>query len=146
MAEGVFRSAAKGNPRIGDIDSAGTGAYHELQPPDERTIATLQKHGITDYDHYARQVLPEDLENFDYVFAMDAHNLRDLRRLQRRFESEKGKSRAKVMLFGEFGGKSKPEEVADPYYGADNGFEAVYAQVSRFSKNFLRNVIDVQSS
>lgn len=142
MAEGVFRSVAKSNPRVGEVDSAGTGAYHTLDPPDYRTMATLRKHSITDYDHGARQVRGDDFHTFDYIFAMDQHNLRDLQRLQAKVNSKGPKSKANLMLFGEFGGSKRPEEVIDPYYGADNGFEVVYEQVTRFSKNFLEQVVD----
>ncbi|KEF62727.1 uncharacterized protein A1O9_00700 [Exophiala aquamarina CBS 119918] len=142
MAEGVFRSLTKTNPRIAQIDSAGTGAYHTLDPPDDRTMATLRKHKITDYDHGARQVLGVDFDRFDYIFAMDQHNLRDLQRVQRRVESRGQKSRAKLMLFGEYGGGKRPEEVSDPYYGANNGFDTVFEQVSRFSNHFLKEVVD----
>jgi low molecular weight phosphotyrosine protein phosphatase len=113
-----------------------------MDPPDDRTMATLRKNGINDYDHGARQVDPEDFHTFDYIFAMDAWNLRDLRRLQQRAESKRGKSKANLMLFGDFGGKNKAEEVVDPYYGADNGFDVVYEQVHRFSRNFLDQVVD----
>ncbi|RVX75337.1 hypothetical protein B0A52_00690 [Exophiala mesophila] len=142
MAEGVFRSLAKSNPRIGEVDSAGTGAYHTLDPPDYRTMATLRKHSITDYDHGARQVRGEDFHNFDYIFAMDHYNLRDLQRLQNKVNNKGPKSKANLMLFGEFGGKKQAEEVGDPYYGADNGFEVVFEQVSRFSRNFLDQVVN----
>lgn len=142
MAEGVFRSLAKNDPRIGEIDSCGTGAYHTLDPPDHRTMATLRKNGINDYDHGARQVTKEDFNDFDYIFAMDAYNLRDLQKMQRRVESKGQKSRAQVMLFGEFGGKGRAEEVEDPYYGANNGFDTVYEQVKRFTTNFLKSVED----
>ncbi|KIW11518.1 hypothetical protein PV08_10819 [Exophiala spinifera] len=147
MAEGVFRSLTKSHPLIGDIDSAGTGAYHVGDSPDDRTMETLRRHGISDYDHGARQVSVQDFFDYDYIFAMDAYNLRDLQRLQRRAES-KGKTdpvRANVMMFGEFHGtgrQGKAEEVVDPYYGADNGFEVVYEQVARFTKNFLEQVVD----
>jgi len=142
MAEGVFRSLAGSHPRLGSIDSAGTGAYHILEPPDYRTIDTLRKHGIRNYDHGARKIQDKDFRTFDYILAMDASNLRDLQRLQKRVDSAGEKSKAKVMLFGEFSGKSKAEQVGDPYYGEDNGFEEVYEQVSRFSKNFLQEVVD----
>lgn len=140
MAEGVFRSVVKGSTHINQIDSCGTGAYHTLDPPDSRTMATLRKNGISDYDHGARQVTKEDFNHFDYIFAMDEYNLRDLRKLQRRVESKGQKSKAQVMLFGEFSGKSGAEEVEDPYYGADNGFDTVYEQVNRFSTNFLKSL------
>ncbi|KAJ5970836.1 Protein-tyrosine phosphatase low molecular weight mammalian [Penicillium vulpinum] len=78
MAEGVFRNLAAGHPSIGEIDSAGTGAYHTLEPPDSRTMSTLRRHKITNYDHAARKVTREDFLTFDYVLAMDKSNLRDL--------------------------------------------------------------------
>jgi low molecular weight phosphotyrosine protein phosphatase len=145
MAEAVFRSIAKDNPRIGEIDSAGTGAYHTLDPPDSRTMDTLRKHGITDYDHGARQIHITDFDNFDYIFAMDRHNFRDLQRSQQRAQAKGKQTKAKVMIFGDFSGKDKGEEVVDPYYGADKGFEQVYQQVTRFSKNFLEQVVDKKS-
>lgn len=140
MAEGVFRSMSKDSPYIGEIDSCGTGAYHTLDPPNERTMAILRKNGITDYDHGARQVTREDFNDFDYMFAMDGWNLRDLQKMQRRIESKGQKTRAQVMLFGEFNGKTKAEEVVDPYYGPDSGFDTVYDQVKQFSNIFLKSL------
>lgn len=67
---------------------------------------------------------------------MDRSNLSDLQRLQRNHADTK----AKVMLFGEYGGGKKPEVVNDPYYGGQNGFEKAFEQLSRFSKNFLDEV------
>lgn len=78
MAEGVFRGMAASHPLINEIDSAGTGAYHTLEPPDPRTMSTLRRHGITNFDHAARIVTKEDFLAFDYLMAMDKYNLRDL--------------------------------------------------------------------
>lgn len=78
MAEGVFRHLAGAHPSIGEIDSAGTAAYHSLEPPDSRTMSTLRRHKITDYEHAARKVTREDFLTFDYLLAMDKSNLRDL--------------------------------------------------------------------
>lgn len=78
MAEGVFRDQASGSPLISEIDSAGTGAYHSLEPPDGRTMKTLERHGIKGYTHAARKVTKEDFLKFDYLLAMDDSNLDDL--------------------------------------------------------------------
>lgn len=139
MAEGVFRSLARSPPYddlVGDIDSCGTGAYHVGEEPDDRTMSTLEKHGITDYVHYARKVHPSDFDKFDYIFAMDRGNLDDLQRIQRR----KLGSKAKVMLFGEYSGTGKAEVISDPYYGGRQGFEKAYEQATRFSRNFLKDL------
>ena len=60
---------------------------------------------------------------------MDQENLEDLQKIQRRVGGD-----AKVMLFGEYAGKGKVEEIEDPYYGARNGFQTAYEQSMRFSK------------
>ncbi|UPL00879.1 hypothetical protein LCI18_011813 [Fusarium solani-melongenae] len=141
MAEGIFQNLAKQpevGGRIGRIDSCGTAAYHSGEPPDERTMATLEANGITDYDHLARRFHPSDFNKFDYIFAMDRSNLSDLHRLQKNNPD----SKAKVMLFGEFSGTKRPEIVNDPYYGGNEGFSKAFEQCSRFSKNFLKEILE----
>ncbi|KAF1917572.1 phosphotyrosine protein phosphatase I superfamily [Ampelomyces quisqualis] len=145
MSEGVFRSLTPSHPLIATIDSCGTGAYHIGSPPDSRTLSTLKSHGITSYTHSARKFKPAtDFAKFEYIFAMDDDNLSDLQRLRerevKRLGSEEGVG--KVMLFGEFGGRGgkKGEEVDDPYYGGDEGFEKAFEQAVRFSRAFLEKL------
>ncbi|KAL6864046.1 phosphotyrosine protein phosphatase I superfamily [Trichoderma novae-zelandiae] len=145
MAEGIFRHLAQQpeyKDKIGEIDSCGTAAYHAGDPPDSRTMETLEKHDIFDYDHDARRITRSDFEKFDYIFAMDLSNLSDLERLKR----ENKDSKAKVMLFGEYSGTKKPEVVADPYYGGQDGFDKAFEQCSRFAKNFLQEVVNEQGA
>ncbi|KAF8420792.1 phosphotyrosine protein phosphatase I superfamily, partial [Tirmania nivea] len=136
MAEAAFRHTAQESGYAGSftrIDSCGTAGYHVGSRPDSRTVATLKNNGI-DTDHRARQVTRTDFDEFDYILAMDTANLHDLRR-----KAPPG-SKAKVMLFGDFG-KTKGEEVADPYYGGTSGFETNFKQIIGFSKGFLRQVV-----
>ncbi|PMB72142.1 Low molecular weight phosphotyrosine protein phosphatase [Beauveria bassiana] len=140
MAEGIFRHLAQKpewKDKIGRIDSCGT-AYHTGDSPDDRTMATLEENGITDYHHSARRFATSDFEKFDYIFAMDRSNLSDLVRLQRGNPDAK----ARVMLFGEYSGAGKAEIVNDPYYGGDAGFKRAFEQCTRFSQNFLAEVVD----
>lgn len=175
MAEAVFRSLTNNLPstshssstpsatqrpqyRISHIDSAGTGAYHVLSSPDPRTLSTLQSHGIFDYEHYARKITTADFEEFDYILAMDRENLRDLEVIKGRMERKGASTKAQLRLFGDFGGKTSKgrgkkgggdasgEEVVDPYYGADNGFEIVFEQVERFSRAFLTEVVGIDTT
>ena len=144
MAEAVFRSLTSSDSRVVNIDSAGTGAYHEGDPPDPRTMSTLKDNGITDFDHAARKIQASDFSAFNYILAMDKDNLYDLQRLKSRIAKSTGTTdpeTGKVMLFGDFGGK-KGEQVGDPYYGARNGFAIAYEQMVRFSKGFISQVLD----
>jgi low molecular weight phosphotyrosine protein phosphatase len=145
MAEGVFRSltafnTASAHPLISRIDSCGTGAYHAGDNPDPRTMSVLRAHGITDYKHAARKVrVPQDFEEFDYVLAMDGMNVQDLRALVGRKGAGEGKAR--LALFGDFGGR-KGEEVQDPYYGGGKGFEVAFEQLERFGRGLLEVIED----
>ena len=136
MAEAVFSHLTKSNPMISKVDSCGTGAWHVGSKPDPRT----------DYVHEGRKIRPADLLEFDWVMGMDSENLSDLQRIRQRAEDklvEEGKAEeglAKVCLFGHFGRRDRRgrgEEVIDPYYGADDGFDIAYEQMVRFTKGFL---------
>lgn len=72
---------------------------------------------------------------------MDRENLSDLEEERARVVKRRGGDEGvgKVMLFGEFGGKVG-EEVEDPYYGGDEGFEEAYLQAVRFSRGFLERL------
>ena len=144
MAEAVFRSLTSSDPRVANIDSAGTGAYHEGDPPDPRTMSTLEDNGIADFDHAARKIQASDFSAFNYILAMDKDNLYNLQRLKSRIAKSTGTTdpgMGKTMLFGDFGGE-KGEQVRDPYYGSRNGFEIAYEQMVRFSKGFIAQVLD----
>lgn len=119
----------------------------EGHSPDPRTMSTLQENHIVDYEHSARKVQAADFDTFDYILAMDSENVHDLLRLKTRVIKNQNtalnteKLSAKVMLFGDFGGK-KGEQVADPYYGERNGFAIAYEQMVRFSAGFVAQVLD----
>ena len=147
MAEAVFRHLTNQGKKslIYKIDSAGTGAYHAGDDPDPRTLSTLEENGITSYAHAARKFAPADFQTFDYILAMDDENKAHLDRMRARLMKLKGSDDStfgRVHLFGEFGGKSRREEVIDPYYGANDGFEIAYEQIFRFSKGLLKEIED----
>ena len=137
-------------PRI-EIDSAGTGAYHVLSPPDPRTMATLRAHGIRNFSHAARKVAADDFKTFDYIFAMDSENLSDLKYKRQRLISNgtlnSSDAEENVTLFGDWdpirkpNGRRRGEEVEDPYYGGDEGFETAFRQCVRFSQGWIREVL-----
>ena len=147
MGEAVFQHLIAGIPQPVhvEIDSAGTDAYHEMEPPDSRTMATLKAHGVgRDYDHAARRVASSDFQDFDYLFAMDRYNLQTLKRKQRALKSKGAKGDGEVRLFGEVKGdgdeEGAGEEIGDPYYGGTEGFEVAFEQCVRFSQAWIREL------
>nr|XP_019042404.1 phosphotyrosine protein phosphatase [Kwoniella bestiolae CBS 10118]OCF21334.1 phosphotyrosine protein phosphatase [Kwoniella bestiolae CBS 10118] len=122
------------------VDSAGTGAYHEGEEADDRTIAVCKKHGIK-ADSIARAVIKEDFAKFNYILAMDQSNLQTL------LNRQPSSSTSQISLFGSFSpsipssqqgkSKTKAEAISDPYYGGRDGFEISYRKCGEFAKGFL---------
>jgi protein-tyrosine phosphatase len=120
MAEGVFRAEA-GRRRLSGItiDSAGTGGWHEGDPPDPRAVAAAMRRGIDISAQRVRQIVGEDFKRFDLLLAMNGENLNVLKGMAA--ERHAGK----VRLFLDFARDLPIREVADPYYGDEQGFEDV---------------------
>jgi protein-tyrosine phosphatase len=124
-AEGIFRHLASERGAIDrfEIDSAGTGNWHEGEAPDPRAFRAAGARGIP-LGGKARQFQPGDFARFDYVLALDATNAGNLRRL-----AQNPADAAKVHLLRSFDPAS-PEgaEVPDPYYGGPADYELVVDQ------------------
>lgn len=134
LAEAAFRSEAA---RIGldvTVDSAGTSDWHVGEPPDARAIAVARAHGVEIAGYRGRQVTPDDFERFDHVVALDLANLAKLRALR------PAGSRAALSLLLDHVPGREGEPVADPYYGADDGFDTTWADVTAGARVLARRL------
>jgi protein-tyrosine phosphatase len=127
-AEGVLRNLCEKAGLQLRIESAGIGDWHVGQPPDERTQHHAKSRGYDLSAQRARQVRPEDFDEFDLILAMDRGHLRELERL-----APPG-SRAKVLLF------VAGRDVPDPYYGGMDGFEQVLDLVEARCRSLLQEL------
>jgi len=125
LAEGALRAAAAEAGVAVEVDSAGTGGWHAGEAPDVRAIAEAARHGVDISGLRARKVRAEDFRRFDHVFAMDADNLADLRRIAP--ADAKVKPRLLMDLVEGCAGQS----VADPWYGGAADFARTWGEVSR---------------
>jgi len=131
MAEAVLRQLIAHDPVSADwtIASCGTGPWHVGKNADPRTLAVLQKHRVP-VAHRARQLQPRDYSTNDLLLAMDEDNLAVLR------QRTPAQATARLVLFGSY----DPEgvrEIADPYYGGDDGFERMYQHITRCCQAFM---------
>jgi protein-tyrosine phosphatase len=129
MAEGILNDVIekRGLKEKVLTDSAGTAAYHIGEFPDSRMRQTARQHGLQ-LTHRARQLRAEDLYQFDYILAMDRANLDDILKLSLMNQEE---GQAKIMLLRDFDPQPGTGNVPDPYYGGQDGFEAVYQMLKR---------------
>jgi protein-tyrosine phosphatase len=136
LAEAIFKDKLKkkGLELYFEVDSCGTANYHVGDSPDPRTIANAKKNGII-IDHCGRQFTANDLNEFDFILAMDKSNYQNILRLLKDKEHE-----SKVMLMREFDTIGKGKDVPDPYYGGEKNFQEVFEILNRSSENFLNHV------
>ena len=140
-AEGVFRKLVR-EAGLSDeikIDSAGTGAWHINQPPDQRSQDAALKRGIDLSAQRARKISIHDFNDFDYLVAMDRSNISNLKKIC------PPDLVSRISLFLEFAPKLQRQEVPDPYQGGDEGFELVLDLIEVASQGLLSHIINNKS-
>ena len=124
MAEFVMKSLLE--ERDWHIESRGTSDWEMGNPIHRGTQGIFKKYGISYDPHKASQrVSKADLEDFDYILAMDETNLADLLALA---TDEQAK---KIHLFGD-------KSVPDPWYTGD--FEETYGLVKSGCEGWIRRI------
>ncbi|MVO10381.1 low molecular weight phosphotyrosine protein phosphatase [Flavobacterium sp. TP390] len=124
LAEGILKSKLPKDQFV--VDSAGTGDWHVGQLPDKRSIAIAKKYGIDITDQRAQHFTAKHFEQFDFIYAMDMSNYKNI--LQLAPDSE-AKAKVKLILNELF--PNENVEVPDPYYGGEEGFENVYQMLDK---------------
>lgn len=136
LAEAVFKAQAAeaGVASRFHVDSAGTHGYHEGEPADPRTRRVGRKHGL-DVDSIARPVVDEDFDRFDLIVAMDRGHRSEL-------IARGGKGRrASIRLMREFDGEAREQDVSDPYYGGEEGFETMFRVLEPACRGLLQTLL-----
>ncbi|MEU6603888.1 low molecular weight protein-tyrosine-phosphatase [Streptomyces shenzhenensis] len=137
MAESVFRARAAEAELtdLVEVDSAGTGSWHEGEGADPRAVAVLEEHGY-DIDHTARRFEPSWFSRLDLVIALDSGHLKTLRRM-----APTEKDARKVRLLRSYDPDAGDDlDVPDPYYGGLDGFTECLERVEAASTGLLAAV------
>ncbi|MEI7877041.1 MAG: low molecular weight protein-tyrosine-phosphatase [Planctomycetota bacterium] len=121
-AENIFREYAARAGILDDleIDSAGTGDWHEGQPPDHRSASALRTAGYAD-DGVARGLRAHDFSRHDLFVCMDRSHLREV--------VARGAASDRVVLLRQFDESRGHDDVPDPYYGGEDGFTEMIGMI-----------------
>ena len=131
LAEAALRAEAD---RVGlpiKVDSAGTGDWHVDCPPDKRAQAVALRHGIDISTYRGRQVTADDFHRFNHIFALDAENLKNLRRIR------PSDGKADLRLLMDLIPGREGTSVTDPYFGEDEGFDETWSDVTRAAEALI---------
>ena len=121
-AEAVFKGMAKkkGLADKFEIDSAGTIAYHAGEAADRRmqAHAVMRDYNLTSISRKFNS--STDFDRFDMIIGMDDENISSLKQMARNEDDLK-----KIHLMTDFRKEWAYNEIPDPYYGGEEGFELV---------------------
>lgn len=135
-AEGVFRALveSEGLTRKIEIDSAGTHAYHIGEGPDPRSQSAAASRGIDLSQLRGRRATDKDIEEFDYVLAMDRDNYANLMRIT------PSQLESRVGLLMDYAPARPEDEVPDPYFGGEGGFDRVLDMIEEAARGLLADI------
>ena len=132
-AEAVLRAFSKKMGIAIEIDSAGTISHHQGNPPDSRAMAAGKARGYSFAGITSRPVIVNDFEYFDLILAADNGNVADLKAICPTHLQHK------IALFLSYA-QADTDQIPDPYYGGDEGFELVLDLLEDASTQLL-NII-----
>ena len=135
-AEAVMQSLVKqqGMEKEIDCDSAGTIDYHRGNPADSR----MQKHASLrgyELNSISRPFENNDFELFDWIITMDEDNYQQIKWLD-----QNNNYSGKIRRMTDFCKTARVQEVPDPYYGGNQGFENVLDLLEDACKGLLEFV------
>ncbi len=135
LAEAMFKALAHeaGIASRFVVDSAGTHGLHEGDQADPRTRRVGRKHGL-DVDSIARPVTDDDFDRFDLIIAMDRGHRREL------FRRAGPGGKAAIKLMREFDPNARDQDVPDPYYGGEAGFDEMYSILDPACRGLLQSL------
>lgn len=115
------------------FDSAGINNIHAGNPPDPRAVATGSKYCIPFDGIVSRQIQEDDFDKFDLILTMDHGHYSSVMELCPQ------EYQHKVNLLLEYCevDNNWDDEVYDPYYRTNNGFEEVFVMIDQAITNLF---------
>ncbi len=135
LADALLRKKVAALQLDVEVDSAGTANYHVGKSPDNRTQANAQKQGVEMNFLRARQFSKADFKDFDLIYAMDKSNRENILAL-----AESEEDRKKVQLLLSLLDDNPYNEVPDPYYGGEEGFQLVFDLIDQATDRIIAHI------
>ena len=120
------------------VDSAGTGGWHVGNLADRRMREAALSRGI-ELTSRSRKIDHNDLYEFDHILVMDKDNLNAVKSL---IKDHTYPINSKIKLILTYSKKLQLDEVPDPYYGGQNGFERVLDLLDEAIDELIDSLID----
>ena len=130
LAEGIAKNHIQKNNLSFEVDSCGTGDWHEGENPCENSIKVAKQNAIDISSQISRPITKKDFTYYDKIIALDDSNVANLLKM--------GAPKEKISKLGFYGYQS--EDVPDPYFfNGFEGFEKVYEMIEVCVFNLLKS-------
>ncbi|NUN12046.1 MAG: low molecular weight phosphotyrosine protein phosphatase [Myxococcales bacterium] len=116
------------------VKSAGTSDYHVGEGADPGSVRVAREFGIDLTAHRARQFVPPDFLQFDYILGMDQNNLKRI------LAVKPPESRVVTGLLLDFAHNTPETDVPDPWGGGHNVFRDVFLTIQRGCEGLLAHL------
>ena len=126
LAEGILQHKADEVGLYWTVESAGTNGLHVGEAPHHLSQKVATQYGINICEQRARQFEATDFEKFDRIYVMADDVMQDVKRIAGKyFDAEKVDYFLNELTAG------KNEDVPDPWYGNEDGYNKVYDLIDK---------------
>lgn len=126
LAEGIMRHKIEEAGLQWQVDSAGTNGYHVGEAPHRLSQKVAAMNGIDIRNQRARNVVADDFEKFDIIYAMADDVIDEIK-----WRTGKKYNAAKVKLLMNEAYPGKNMDVPDPWYGPEPGYHEVFDMIDK---------------
>ena len=136
MAEYIFKYILRVNNMLDKFDVVSRATSREEIGNDIYPLSkdVLRKNNISFERHYANQISLKEMNQADYILAMEDYNIRNLKRLYPNADF------SKVYLLRNWSNGTK--EISDPWYNGK--FNQVFEEIYEGCFDFLNYIINLQ--
>ncbi len=128
LAEGILEHKAKEHKLDWIVNSAGTNGYHSGEAPHKLSQKVALKYGVDISSQISRKFVATDFDKYDKIYVMATDVLEDVKRIAaNKFDA------SKVDFFLNELNPNQNQDMLDPWYGEEDGYEEVYELIEKTS-------------
>jgi protein-tyrosine phosphatase len=126
LAEGILAEKATQQNLNWTVDSAGTNGLHTGEAPHKLSQKVALKNGIDISKQISRKFIAADFDHYDKIYVMAADVLHDVKKIAGNKFDE-----TKIDFFLNELTPNKNDNVPDPWYGEEDGYEEVFDLINK---------------
>ena len=126
LAEGILQEKVRQAGLSWIVDSAGTNGFHTGEAPHHLSQKVAKLNGIDISKQVSRKFVEADLEQYDKIYVMATDVLQEMSNI---LGGKTPGNKAELFLNSIYPGQNM--DVADPWYGTEEGYHDAYSIIEK---------------